>query len=153
LADGLGARLRSRGHAVNLVRIPFKWYPLEAIAEHMLACRLLRVDAGEPDLVIGLKFPAYLAPCADMRVWLLHQFRGAYDLWGTPLAGMPDNAEARAVRDMIARADTACLGRAGGLYTISRTVADRLKRFNQIEVDDVLYHPLERPELFGPGDF
>lgn len=153
LADGLASRLLARGHAVDLVRVPFKWYPPQAVAEHMLACRLLRVDAGEPDLVIALKFPAYLVPFENKRVWLLHQFRQAYELWGTPLAGIPDNAETRAVRDMVVRADTACLGRTKGLFTISQTVADRLRRFNHIEVDEVLYHPLDRPELFRPGEF
>ena len=61
LADTLAARLRGRGHRVDIVRLPFKWYPPQAILEHMLAVRLLNVAAGGPDLVIALKFPAYLA--------------------------------------------------------------------------------------------
>ena len=153
LADGLETRLRARGHAVDVVRVPFKWYPPQTIADHMLACRLLRVDGGNPDRVIALKFPAYLVPFEDKKVWLLHQFRQAYELWGTPLAGMPDTVETRALRDMIVRADNACLRGTKGLFTISQTVADRLRRFNHIEVDDVLYHPLDRPELYGSGEY
>ena len=41
LADSLAGKLQGRGHRVEVLRIPFKWYPLEAILDHMLACRLL----------------------------------------------------------------------------------------------------------------
>jgi glycosyltransferase involved in cell wall biosynthesis len=153
LADSLHGRLRGRGHEIDVVRIPFKWYPPQAIADHMLACRLLRVDAGDPDLVIGLKFPAYLVPFGNKKVWLLHQFRQVYELWGTPLADMPDDAETRGLRDMIVRADNAGLRQAKKVFTNSKIVAGRLKRFNGIDADEVLYPPLDRPELFGPGEF
>lgn len=153
LADSLAARVRGRGHPVDLVRIPFKWYPEAAIPEHMLACRMLRLESGEPDLVIALKFPAYLVPFPKKRLWLLHQFRQAYELWGTPLAGMPDTAETRGIRDMIQAADGKYLREVDALYTNSETVAGRLRRFNGIEADEVLYPPLDRPELFGPGEF
>jgi glycosyltransferase involved in cell wall biosynthesis len=151
LADSLARKLEQRGHRVDVVRIPFKWYPLQAIPEHMLACRLFNVAAGEPDRVIALKFPAYLAPCDNKYVWLLHQFRQMYELWGTPWGDLPDTPESRRVRSMVHAADTACLGQAHKLFTNSRTVAGRLKTFNGIQADEVLYPPLENPELFGPG--
>ena len=153
LVDSLTARLRAHGHKVAIIRLPFKWCPPSAIVEHMLACRLFHVGAGDPDRVIALKFPAYLAPFDDKKVWLLHQFRQVYEQWGTPYAGMPDEPETRRVRDMIWRADNACLSRTKGLYTNSKIVAGRLRRFNGIEADGVLYPPLDRPELFGPGEF
>jgi glycosyltransferase involved in cell wall biosynthesis len=150
LADSLAGRVRMRGHRVEVVKIPFKWYPTQTIAEHMLACRLLSVGAGEPDLVVALKFPAYLAPCANKKVWLLHQFRQVYEQWDTPL-GMPATPENCGLREMIHQADNACLGQVKGLYTNSRIVAGRLKRFNDIDVAGVLYPPLDRPELFRCG--
>jgi glycosyltransferase involved in cell wall biosynthesis len=150
LADSLAGRLRRRGHRVEIVKIPFKWYPSQAIAEHMLACRLISVGAGDPDLVIALKFPAYLAPYANKKVWLLHQFRQVYEQWDTPL-GMPATPENCGLRDMIRLADNASLGQVRGLYTNSKIVAGRLKHFNDIDVDGVLYPPLDRPELFHPG--
>jgi glycosyltransferase involved in cell wall biosynthesis len=152
LADSLESRLRGRGHAVDVVKVPFKWYPPQAVADHMLACRLLRVEAGDPDLVIALKFPAYLVPFDNKKVWLLHQFRQAYELWGTPMAGMPDTAETRGLRDMIVRADNTCLRRARKVFTNSKIVARRLKWFNQIDADDILYPPLNNPELFRAGE-
>ncbi|MDQ3755121.1 MAG: glycosyltransferase family 1 protein, partial [Acidobacteriota bacterium] len=48
---------------IATVHVPFKWYPPEKILDHMLACRLLDLTevAGTPvDLLIGLRFPAYL---------------------------------------------------------------------------------------------
>jgi glycosyltransferase involved in cell wall biosynthesis len=151
LADSLAERLIGQGHHVEIVAIPFKWYPESALLDGLMACRLMRIDAGEPDLVIALKFPAYLAPHVNKKVWLLHQFRQAYDLWGTPLGELPDTPEGRRVRDVIAAADARHLGDAKEIYTISRNVAGRLKRFNGIDADGVLYPPLMRPELFRPG--
>src|SRR5262249_27483883 len=119
----------------------------------MLACRLLHVGTGGPDLVIALKFPAYLAPFDNKKVWLLHQFRQVYEFWGTPLAGMPDTPESRALRDLVVQNDNACLRGTQGLFSISRTVAGRLARFNGLEVDGVLYPPLDRAERFRPGPF
>ena len=152
LADSLARKARGRGHEVEIVNLPFKWYPSQALVEAMLACRLTDLGAGSPDLVIALKFPAYLAPHPRKRVWLLHQFRQAYELWGT-LYGLPDDAESRAIREMIRTADTRCLGEVDGLYTISRNVADRLERFNGVAADEVLYPPLEHPEIYRPGEF
>ncbi len=152
LADSLAERVRGRGHQVEIVRIPFKWYPPAAIPEHMLACRMLRLEACEPDAVIALKFPAYLAPFPNKRLWLLHQFRQAYELWGTEHQGMPDTPENQRIREMIVAADNRYLPDARRIYTNSRIVAGRLKRYNGFDVDDVLYPPLDRPELFQPGE-
>lgn len=153
LADSLAGRIRRRGHQVEVIQIPFKWYPPEAIPEHMLACRLLRLDAGGLDLMIAHKFPAYLCPFPNKKLWLFHQFRQAYDLWGTEFAALPDTPAGRGIRAMIAAADADLFSRCKGVYTNSRIVADRLKRFTGVTADEVLYPPLDRPELFGPGEF
>jgi glycosyltransferase involved in cell wall biosynthesis len=152
LADSLARRLEGRGHLVDQMRIPFKWYPPQAVADHMLACRLLNLHAGGPDLLIALKFPAYLAPFEHKKVWLLHQFRQVYDLWGTPFAGMADTPATRGLRELVVNADNQYLRQCRGLFTNSRIVADRLKTFNGITADEVLYPPLDRPELFRPGE-
>lgn len=156
LAMGLCSSLRERGHQVELLAIPFKWYPPQAVLEQLLACRLLRVDVGSPDLVIGLKFPAYLAPFSTKRLWLLHQFRQVYDFWGGSFHEFPNTIEAASVREMIVRADNRALRACERIYTISRTVAERLKRFNDLEADGVLYPPLLDPDRLyaGPaGDY
>jgi glycosyltransferase involved in cell wall biosynthesis len=152
LADSLAGRLRGRGHRVAQVRVPFRWTPPAAVTDHILACQLLDLGAGDPDLVIALKFPAYLAPFPNKKLWLLHQYRQAYELWGTPFSDLPDTPTGRGLRDLVRRADRACLGRAKAVYTNSKIVARRLKVNTGLDADDVLYPPLDRPELFQPGE-
>ncbi|HLJ94769.1 MAG TPA: glycosyltransferase family 4 protein [Gemmataceae bacterium] len=156
LADSLAQKLQERGHEVACVRIPFKWYPPQAILEHMLACRLLHIESGNPDLVIALKFPAYLLPFPNKKIWLLHQFRQAYELWGTPHQAIPNTPEGRRIREMIWQADNLYLREAKAIYTNSRIVARRLQQYNGIGVQGVLYPPLLRPEIYhcaGFGDY
>lgn len=154
LADSLAERVRGRGHQVEVIRIPFQFDTPDQVAAHMLACRLLRVSTGGLELMIGHKFPAYLCPFPHKRLWLFHQFRQVYDLWGSPLAGYPDTPAARGLRQLVAAADADTFEQVkGGLFTNSRIVADRLQRFNNVTADEVLYPPLNRPEVFGPGGF
>jgi len=75
LAEGLQHALRSHGHEAEIVAIPFKWYPPKKILDNMLAWRLLDVTeaSGVPvDLLIGLKFPAYLIPHPNKVLCILH---------------------------------------------------------------------------------
>jgi glycosyltransferase involved in cell wall biosynthesis len=156
LAESLAHKLEERGHQVESLRIPFKWYPAQTLVEHILAFRMLHLQSGNPDLVIALKFPAYLLPFPRKKVWLLHQFRQAYELWGTPHQAFPNTPEGRRIRDMIIQADNIYLREAKEIYTNSRIVARRLQQYNGIGVHGVLYPPLLRPEIYrcaGFGDY
>ncbi|MCU1393897.1 MAG: mshA 1 [Ilumatobacteraceae bacterium] len=146
LADALVERLQSVGHVAILVRLPFSWDPPEHIADAMLAAALTRI--AEVDLVIPLKFPAYLVPHDNKVVWLLHQFRQYYELWDE--AADHDDA-AIALRDLVRTADDQALSSARKLFTISSVPADRLRRFNGLDAE-VLYPPLANPEAFMPVD-
>jgi glycosyltransferase involved in cell wall biosynthesis len=153
LAESLARKLEEQGHQVANVRIPFKWYPPQTLLEHVLAFRLFRLPSGNPDLVVALKFPAYLLPFPHKKVWLLHQFRQVYELWGTPHQGLPNTPEGRRIREMIIQADNVYLREAKEIYTNSRIVARRLQEYNGIGVNGVLYPPLLRPEIYHCGDF
>jgi len=155
LAESLAERVRGRGHRAELIRIPFQWNPEDQVPAHMLACRLMEVRGAGMDLMIAHKFPAYLCPFPNKKLWLFHQFRQVYDLWGTPLGGLPDTPAARGLRKVVAAADadTFAQVKGNGLFTNSKIVADRMKRFNGVTVDEVLYPPLNTPEMFGPGEF
>lgn len=153
LADTLVDTLRAHGHEAAVFRLPFQWRPADKIVESMLACRLIRLD--NVDRVIALKFPAYYVPHPNKVLWLLHQFRQAYDLWGTPFQDLPDDAHGRAIREAIVRADGACLPEARAVFTNSPVTQQRLRTFNHIE-STVLYPPLVNPERFRCqeyGDF
>jgi glycosyltransferase involved in cell wall biosynthesis len=153
LAEGLLHALRSQRHAAEIVAIPFKWYPPERILEQVLACRLLDLSesGGAPiDRVIGLKFPAYLIPHPHKVLWLLHQFRTAYDLWDHPFGDLDRYPNGPQVREAIQRIDQNFIPEAKAVFTISRNVSSRL--WHYCGIDSVpLYHPPASAELFYGG--
>jgi glycosyltransferase involved in cell wall biosynthesis len=90
----------------------------------------------------------------DKRVWLLHQFRQAYELDGTELGQFGDSPEDRALRRKVQALDRTALGEATRLFATSRNVADRLRRGTGLEAE-VLPHPPQELEYRceGYGDF
>lgn len=139
LAEWFHDMLEAYGHQAEIVRIPFRWSPPEKIIDHMLAARLTRI--ANTDRVIALKFPAYYVPHENKVLWLVHQFRQAYDLWGTPYQDLPSSPMGRQIRESVMQADRSFLPEAGSKYAISRTVQRRLKRYCDIE-SEILYPPL-----------
>lgn len=155
LADDLQRALTEYGHEVEIVKIPFKWYPPEKIPEHILACRLLdltKSSGSNIDLLIGLKFPAYYVRHPNKVLWILHQHRPAYDLWGTIFQDIPDSPAGVQVRNCIINADNNFLQEASKIFTISKNVSKRLKSFNDID-SRPLYPPLHDPERFTCNGF
>ena len=142
-ADNLLENLRMQGHNVEHVKIPFKWYPPEQILDHILAVRLLDLtesSGGPIDLVIGLRFPAYLIKHHNKVLWILHQFREAYELWDTDFRGIPRSVEGEAIRKSIIEADNKYIPEAKKVFANSKTVSNRLKKYNNIK-SKPLYHP------------
>lgn len=145
LADALTQKLVEYGHRAVLVRIPFRWEPPARIVDHMLACRLMRLP--NVDRAIALKFPAYYVPHDDKVLWLLHQFRQAYDLWGKP-EGLPESEQGLGVRNAIVQADASYLPEARKIFANSHVTAERLWKFNGLRAT-VLYPPLLNHDHFG----
>jgi Glycosyltransferase len=155
LVDGLRDALRERGHSVDVVSLPFSWYPPERIPDSALAWRLLDIAApsGIPvDQVICTKFPSYLIRHPRKVVWLVHQHRQAYDQYGTPLSDISNSESDRAVRDSIFRMDQNGLGEAVARYTISRNVSERLRRFNRLS-STPLYPPSRYADQLYAGPY
>jgi glycosyltransferase involved in cell wall biosynthesis len=92
-----------------------------------------------------MKFPSYLVRHENKVVWLVHQFRQAYDRFGTPQSDFTASPEDTRWRELIAEADRTGLGEARKVFTNAKNTADRLARFNGIE-SEALYHP---PPLAG----
>ncbi len=154
MVRSLHKALESAGHQAEVVRIPFKWYPPERIHEHVLACRLLDLTEsnGVPvDKVIGVKFPAYHVRHPDKVLWIMHQFRTAFEMWGSEHCDLSPHPHGRAVRDSIEAVERALLPEARALFTISATVASRLKAFCGVDAAP-LYQPPERADAFHPGE-
>lgn len=144
VADGLKQTLIEAGHYVEIVRIPFKWYPPEIIPEHILACRLLDLteSCGEGiDLFIGLKFPAYYIKHPNKVLWICHQHRPVYDLWDTSYRDIPGGPLGLYIKNTITQSDNNFLREARKIFTISKNVSSRLKKFNNLDSEH-LYPPV-----------
>ena len=141
--DRLVDELRERGHDADLVTVPFKWYPGARVLTQAFLWRLLDLDEadGRPiDLVIATKFPSYVVRHSNKRVWLVHQFRQAYELDCTELGQFGDSPEERALRRKVQELDRIALSEATGLFATSRNVAERLRGSTGLEAE-VLPHP------------
>ncbi len=151
LAESLLAALQEAGHQAEIVSLPFKWYPPARVPEHMLAARLMQVADGA-DRLIGLKFPAYLMPHKSKRLWLLHQHRSAYDTWHAPFSDLLHAPDGAHVRSVIRSADAAAFEGCERIFTISRVVSERLRRFNGIDAPP-LHHPPPGADRLRPGPY
>ena len=145
LAENLVSNLKRLGHEADLMRVPFRWSPAERIYDEMLACRMMRVF--NVDRVIGLKFPAYLIPHPKKTLWLVHQYRQAYDLASTDMSNLPAGEAGAQLKSGIEHADNECFQQCDDIYCISDVVRKRLKLFNNQE-GQVLHPPLDDPDKF-----
>jgi glycosyltransferase involved in cell wall biosynthesis len=144
LAERLTEELREHGHEADLVTMPFKWYPRENVLTHALLWRLAdlsEVDGRPIDLVIGTKFPSYAVKHSNKVVWLVHQFRQAYELDRTELGQFSESVEDRALRRAVHRLDRVALGEARKLGAISQNVADRVERNTGLTAEVILPPP------------
>jgi glycosyltransferase involved in cell wall biosynthesis len=142
-ADDLVAELSARGHETDLVTVPYKWYPGERVLSQAFLWRLLDLSEsdGRPiELVIATKFPSYAVRHSNKVVWLLHQFRQAYELDRTELGQFGESAEDRATRRAVQRLDRVALSEARKVFATSENVAQRLKRSTGIDAE-VMPHP------------
>jgi glycosyltransferase involved in cell wall biosynthesis len=147
-ADDLVAELREREHEVDLVTVPYKWYPGERVLSQAFLWRLLDLsesDGRAIELVVATKFPSYAVRHPNKVVWLLHQFRQAYELDRTELGQFGESAEDRATRRAVHRLDKVALGEARKLFATSRTVAERVHRSTGLEAEVMPHPPQELP--------
>ena len=152
--EGLRHALTTAGYNAAVAALPFKWYPPTEIMRGALAWRLLDLSAANGktiDLVIGMKFPAYLVAHEKKVVWVMHQYRSAYNLWGTPFDDLSTYPEGPRIREWIKGCDERFIPAAKKVFANSQTVADRLLSFNKIQ-SEPLYHPPPRAEHLRTGD-
>lgn len=147
--NGLIRELEKRRYEVDLINIPFKWYPRDQLLRSLEGWQLLDLtesNAKKIDMIITTKFPSYFAEHSNKVLWLFHQFRHLYDLWGTPYSDFDASKEAdRRFRDQLIELDTEVLKSYTRIYTNAKNTAARLKKYNGID-SIPLYHP---PHLAG----
>ena len=154
-AKGLEAALIRAGHEAELVTMPFMDNPLYRIESHIIAARLMEIEAtwaGVSDLCIGLKFPAYCIPHSNKVIWALHQHRAAYDLFDTPYSNIKNDHDGRVIREIIENADNAYLREAKRVYANSGNVSARMRKYNGV-VSTPLYHPCPDMDKFYAGEY
>jgi glycosyltransferase involved in cell wall biosynthesis len=156
-ADDLVGQLRERGHEAELVTVPFKWYPGERVLTQAFLWRLLDLEEanGRPvDAVVATKFPSYAVRHPRKVVWLLHQFRQAWDFDRTEYGQFSESAEDRALRRRVLAFERTVLGEARKLFATSGNVARRLADSTGLEAEIMPHPPAPLPyRCDGYGDF
>jgi glycosyltransferase involved in cell wall biosynthesis len=155
LVSELAQQLKARGFLVDVVNIPFKWYPVVDIVKQALRWRFAEITEsnGAPiDMVIPTKFPSYLVKHPLKVTWLFHQHREVYDLYGTSYCSFTDDPEEQEIRKTIIDMDNKTLRESRGIYTISKNVSARLERFNGIG-SEPLYPPPHYAGRYQKGEF
>lgn len=148
LAVHLVRHLEMAGHEAELLRIPFSWEPAHRIPSQMVMLRMM--ELSNADRVIGLKFPAYLIRHHEKVLWLVHQYRQAYDMWDAGATNLPGDETGQSLRRVIANADLASFDECRSIFTISDIVQQRLKHYSGVD-SEILRAPLNDPELFPGG--
>lgn len=155
LYESLAAELRRRGHRVEIVSLPFNWRTRASLLRSALAWRMVDLEevAGQRiDVVIATRFPSYLVRHPRKVVWLIHQFRQVYDLAATRFSDFGAQAGDARVAAMIRAMDRRSLGEARARFAISRNVAERLRRYNDLDAE-TLYPPPLLGERYRSGPF
>jgi glycosyltransferase involved in cell wall biosynthesis len=155
LVRQLAAALRDRGYDADIVSIPFRDEPRDELMAHAAAWRLVDVSQslGRPvDLAIATKFPTYFARHPAKVAWLVHQYRAAYELCGTPFSSFDHTERDVGLRKRLVELDRQTLGECVGLFSIARTVSARLEKFNGL-VAEPLYHPPKLAGRLKPGPY
>lgn len=151
--EGLRRAMVEAGYNAEVAALPFKWYPPPEIMRGTLAWRMLDVTESNGksiDLVVGMRFPAYTVAHPRKVLWVIHQHRSAYNLWGTPFDDLSTHPDGARVRDFVRHCDARFIPEARKVFANSRTVAERMMRYNRIE-SEPLYHPPPRAERLRPG--
>jgi len=145
--ENLKRALEEHGHDVEIVRFPFQFSLESHIEELMTFC--LHQDFNyfngyRIDRVISLQFPAYYVQHDNKSLWIMHQHRAVYDLYDQ----QEQTRGLETLKKSIINSDNTLLEHSTkSIYANSKNVANRLKRFNNIDATP-LYHPPANTEKF-----
>lgn len=143
--EGLCQALRTAGHEVEIVSLPFKWYPQTSLLKSALAWRMVDITEadGRPiDLAICTKFPTWAVRHPNKIAWVIHQYRQAYDWFGTEWSDLTGSPDDLALRRRIQSIDARGLGECRARFANSHNTANRLKHFNGLDAEP-LHVPIQ----------
>ncbi|MDR0999985.1 MAG: glycosyltransferase family 4 protein [Clostridiales bacterium] len=151
LTNDLKRQLELRGHTAKLFRIPFIMEFETGMFVNAMSAQMLNFD--DYDILIAFKWPAYLAVHRHKNLWMFHQFRQAYDLFGKPY-GLPDTDMGRAIKEMVEQTDNVAFPQANKIFAIPNSVK-RLRYYSGFEAEKMLC-PLPNVDNYfkqNVGDF
>lgn len=143
--EGLHRALETAGHQVSTIALPFKWYPHTSLLKSALAWRMMDITEadGKPiDLAICTKFPTWAVRHPQKIAWIIHQYRQAYDWFGTEWSDLTGSPEDLALRRRIQQIDARGLGECKARFTNARNTAKRLTHYNGLDAEP-LYVPVQ----------
>ena len=127
------------------MELPLKLLPKESLLNQAAMWRMLDLESfggKKVDLVIATKFPAYYARHPRKSLWLVHQHRPIYDLYGGRYSDISDDPRDEELRRLLVEGDKRVIGECVYVSAISKNVATRLEHFNGLHAE-VLYPPLK----------
>jgi glycosyltransferase involved in cell wall biosynthesis len=141
-AQSLVQQLRLRGYDVESVALPFSGRK-HRLLDEACAWRLLNLSSSNArtiDVLIATRFPTWFARHPRKVVWLVHQHRPAYELYGTSYSDFTETDEDARLRAHLIELDAKMLAECERIVTNAQNTANRLQRFNGIVARPV-YHP------------
>ncbi|MSO29397.1 MAG: glycosyltransferase family 1 protein [Acidobacteria bacterium] len=147
--------LRARGYEAETVSIPFRDDRRDELMAHTAIWRLLDLSHSigqQIDLVIPTKFPTYFVRHPAKVAWLVHQHRAAYELCGTRFSNFGHTEQDVGLRKHLIELDTTMLRECAGLFSIARTVSERVEKYNGLTAEP-LYHPPKLAKRLKAGDY
>jgi glycosyltransferase involved in cell wall biosynthesis len=144
IVEWLQAMLEEKGYQVERIYLPQVDLP-DVLFQQMMAYRW--VDLQAADRVICFRPQAHLIPHPHKILWFIHHIRLFYDLWDSPYQEFSDDFKHQGIRNALHDLDTVALKEAKAVFTNSKLVSKRLKKYNNIE-SNVLYPPVFKPERF-----
>jgi glycosyltransferase involved in cell wall biosynthesis len=143
--DWLGHWLEKKGHQIEYIYLPHVDNSAH-LFQQFAAYRWIDLT-DTADKIICFRPPSHLIPHPNKVVWFPHHIRIFYDLWESHYRSFPNNPEYEGLRDALHQVDRKALLEAKKIFTISKVVSNRLKKYNNLD-SEILYPPVLDPSLF-----
>ena len=145
--NNLKAAIQKHGHQVEIITFPFKFFPENYIEDLMNYCQkqdFTDFNGYSIDKVIALQFPAYYVKHPNKTLWIMHQHRVVYDLYNK----VPHTSQLSNLKEKIFYFDNQEFSTHKIIYTNSKNISNRLKKYNNITYTKPLYHPPSNIDRF-----
>lgn len=154
LVATLVRELKARGHEADVIELPYNPKQKSDLLREAALWRSLDLRSffGKTvDLVIATKFPSYYVNHPRKSLWLVHQHRPVYDLFGTRFSDFSDDPRDEAIRRMLTSGDKKAIGECSFISGISKNVITRLQHYNKLK-GVTLYPPLPLGNRYRQGE-